>query len=176
MRSATLRSLLPSEPLPRDIEPSYASIDSGTTHGIAFGRNEIVTVIISREDYTKLSAAGTPLPDVVSAALYRYLHAVKRTGYIQKLERSHGWSRGPVISFKCALPKNLVHEIRDLRGRFDGHTVEAVRLFLHGESATVGDTPDQYPSSAERNQGIITTSFAALLLFMSRVFGHPFFD
>jgi len=36
----------------------------------------------------------------------------------------------PDVILRCALPKILCDQIRELRGRFDLHTLEAVKLYL----------------------------------------------
>jgi hypothetical protein len=162
--SSTLRTFEPpaAEPKERDRQ--------------AGGRSEIVTVTVTKGDYRKLAGSRAPCADQVGKALREYLHAVMFEGYIQELERSHGWARGPVVSFKLPLPKDLVEKVRSLRGRFDGHTLEAVRLLMRGDADIVDLIPNQAPSSSDRSRGILSGALAAFLLVMSRIFGQPFFD
>jgi hypothetical protein len=144
----------------------------------ACGRSEIVTIAVTKEDHMRLrlTAAGASYSNEISSALRYYLHAVKHGGYIQQIERSHGWARGPVISFKLPLPKDLVDEVRSLRGRFDGHTLEAVRLLMSGRPGSDDPAPKRAPSSTNRVGGLMSAALAALLLLMSRILGQPFFD
>jgi hypothetical protein len=142
----------------------------------ACGRSEIVTIAVTKEDHIRLTAAGASYSNEISSALRYYLHAVKHGDYIQQLERSHGWARGPVVSFKLPLPKDLVDEVRSLKGRFDGHTLEAVRLLMSGQPGSDDPAPIPSPSSPDRVGGFMSGAIAALLMLMSRIFDHPFFD
>lgn len=44
-----------------------------------------------------------------------------------------------MVDFLAAIPRVLADEIRNLPGRFDGHTIEAVHLFFCAES----DSPEE---------------------------------
>jgi len=92
-------------------------------------RREIVSVAVTEEDYARLKAAGGPHPDQIGTALRYYLHAIGTTSTRRRI-RDVGWARGPVMIFLCALPKQLLDQVRNLTGRFDTHTIEAVRLYM----------------------------------------------
>jgi hypothetical protein len=92
-------------------------------------RLELVSVTVTKEDYAKLKATGGPHPDQISMALRYYLDKVNKTSrhlHVSDL----GWNRGPVTTFPCALPKSLLDDVRNLEGRFDSHTIEAVKRYI----------------------------------------------
>ena len=88
---------------------------------------------VRRSDYLALKAAGGPYPDEIAKALDYYVHLVRETDWRPR-GISFGSSRGPVVHFLTAIPKNIADQVRSLPGRFDGHTIEAVRMFLGGEA------------------------------------------
>lgn len=91
-------------------------------------RRELVSVAVTKEDYEKLKATGGPHPDQISTALQYYLDIVVKTE-THLTAGDLGWNRGPVTIFLCALPKNLLDDVRNLSGRFDSHTIEAVKWY-----------------------------------------------
>lgn len=109
---------------------TIAEVDAGLHANIRpSGGQEIITVLVRLEDYDALKRDGGPRPDQIVLALRHYL----------KLLRENRWNArmsvfcnagGRVKTFSCAIPKALRDEIRDLGGRFDAHTLEAVRLYL----------------------------------------------
>lgn len=92
-------------------------------------RCEIVTVVMRMEDYLKFKEAGGPRPDQIHMALIHYLEMLSKTGWRPKY-RSPSRLYENVTTYKCTLPKSLCEDVRNLKGRFDDHTIEAVRLFL----------------------------------------------
>ena len=137
-------------------------------------RRELVTVTVTEEDFGKLKAAGGPRPSQICAALNRYLHVMSETGR-RSQTNLQGWFRGPVVSFPCALPKSLSDEIRNLAGRFDSHTIDAVRLFFVGTAVGSSDIPPQIHQKPKLSRNSWSTALAALGLVISRVFGQPLF-
>ena len=132
-------------------------------------KREIVTITVTRADYTALKAAGGPDPDGVTTALEYYLDLLRETDW-RPQDISFGWSRGPVVHFLTAIPKDLADEIRSLAGRFDGHTIEAVRMFLGGESDIL-DAASQEPSFASLGGDWVFAQLGALRFFVSRLLG-----
>ena len=92
-------------------------------------RPEIVTVVIRREDYAKLKHAGGPRPDQICMALRHYLKILGEMEWRPSVIDHNGHSQD-VKTFQCGVPKDVCDEIRSLPGRFDTHTIEAMRLFL----------------------------------------------
>jgi hypothetical protein len=90
---------------------------------------EMVTIAITQEDYDELKKSGGPRADQIHMALRHYLKMLNETGW---RPMSNGIERmySTCTIFQCAVQKALCDEIRDLGGRFDTHTMEAVRLFL----------------------------------------------
>ncbi len=133
-------------------------------------RLEIVHVTVAREDYEMLKAVGGPITDYIGMALNHYVHVLKKVTSLPD-GKSWGWRRGPVISFPCALPKDLLDEVRDLPGRFDGHAMEAVRLFFRAENAA-SDSACIPPKSRLRSalsRGLLFTTYGGLVFFASRI-------
>lgn len=92
-------------------------------------RCEMVTIALTQGDYDELKRAGGPRADQIHMALQHYLKMLKDTNWrpiSNGIERMYS----TCTIFQCAVQKELCDEIRDLGGRFDAHTVEAVRLFL----------------------------------------------
>jgi len=92
-------------------------------------RNEICTVVLRREDYTELKKVGGPRTDQVHMALQHYLKMIREGKWLPAAGGKNCF-RGNVVNFQCALRKDLCREVRKLGGRFDSHTIEAIRLFL----------------------------------------------
>jgi len=92
-------------------------------------RPEIVTVVIRREDYAKLQHGGGPRSDQICMALRHYLKVLGDNQWRPARNGQQGqWEH--VTTFMCGVPKDICDEIRSLPGRFDDHTIEAMRLFL----------------------------------------------
>jgi hypothetical protein len=92
-------------------------------------RYEMVTIAITHEDHDELKKSGGPRADQIHMALRHYLKMLNETGWrptANGVERMYS----TCTIFQCAVRKDLCDEIRDLGGRFDAHTMEAVRLFL----------------------------------------------
>jgi hypothetical protein len=108
---------------------TIAEIDDNVGADLCHCGQEIITVLVRLEDYDTLKRAGGPRPDQISLALRHYLKMIRENK--RKPETSPFCNAGGRIkTFRCAIPKNLRDEIRDLGGRFDAHALEAVRLFL----------------------------------------------
>jgi hypothetical protein len=97
--------------------------------GKSRARCEIVTVVMRMEDYLKLKEVGGPRPDQIHMALNHYLEMISKTGWRPKYKGPSRLDEN-VTAYKCTLPKSLCEDVRNLKGRFDDHTIEAVRLFL----------------------------------------------
>ncbi len=104
-------------------KPEIACV--GKTHV----RCEIVTVVMRMEDYLKLKETGGPRPDQIHMALSHYLETINKAGWRPEY-RSSSRLYENVTTYKCTLLKSLCEDVRNLKGRFDDHTIEAVRLFL----------------------------------------------
>jgi hypothetical protein len=92
-------------------------------------KHEIVTVVMRVEDYRKLKILGGPRPDQIHMALYHYLDTMRGLGWQSNL-KSVARMYENVTSYQCTLRKSVCDEIRYLKGRFDDHTIEALRLYL----------------------------------------------
>ena len=130
-------------------------------------KREIVTITVAQADYAALKAAGGPDPDDLTMALNYYVDLLRDTDW-RPQDISFGWSRGPVVHFLTAIPKSVADEIRNLPGRFDGHTIEAVRMFLGGESDIL-DAASQEPSFASLGGDWVFAQLGALRFFVSRL-------
>ena len=91
-------------------------------------RYVLVTVLMRREDYEILKKRGGPRPDQISMALRHYLKLISETKWHPEMS-GEGYSAG-LATFQCPVSKDLWAEIRNLRGRVDSHTLEAIRLWL----------------------------------------------
>jgi len=91
--------------------------------------NELVTIVLRKDDYAALKKAGGPRPDQVHMALRHYLTVIADGKTLPPVDSGRCF-RGNVINFQCSLQKDLCEEIRRMGGRFDSHTIEAFRLFL----------------------------------------------
>ncbi len=92
-------------------------------------RYEIVNVLMRRQDYQSLRKLGGPRPDQISLALRHYLKLIAETKWRPEMNSlEQGELR--LATFQCPVSKELWREIRDLGGRADSHTVEAMRLWL----------------------------------------------
>lgn len=92
-------------------------------------RSEMVTVVLRQEDFRRLKEIGGPRSDQIHMALNHYLETIKQTGW-SPIPNSQLRFYENVTTFKCTLMKSVCEQIRSLKGRFDHHTIEAVRLFL----------------------------------------------
>lgn len=155
------------------------SMSTGLAAGIvktrdseACTRREVVTVAVKAEDFGRLKAAGGPHPDVINAALRHYVDLVREKGWRPR-ETSFGWQRGSVVHFPCAIAKDLAHEIRNLAGRFDGHTIEAVHLLLNAAAPSSNTIPQEILSSPTLRSSFASGVLGVLGLLVSRILGQP---
>jgi len=89
----------------------------------------VINVLMRQEDFEILKKRGGPQPYQISMALRHYLKLIAETKW--RSEMSNTANRvGIFTTFQCTVSKNLWEDIRNLGGRVDSHTVEAVRLFL----------------------------------------------
>jgi hypothetical protein len=133
-------------------------------------RRELVTVTVTEEDFRRLKTSGGLLADRLGMALRRYLHIKESAAGRAQMNR-HGWARGPVVSFPCAISKTLTDKIRNLGGRFDSHTIEAVGLFF-GKSDASNSSPHENRSLPKLHRNLISMALGALSLLVSRIFGY----
>ncbi|AFM23095.1 hypothetical protein [Desulfomonile tiedjei] len=92
-------------------------------------KHEIVTVVMRVGEYRKLKQLGGPRPDQIHMALHHYLGIVRELGWQSNI-KSMARMYENVTSYQCRLRKSICDEIRHLKGRFDDHTIEALRLYL----------------------------------------------
>ena len=135
-------------------------------------RREILTVTLARGDYENLKATGEPRSEDIIEALRFYLDLIRKTDW-RPPESVFGWMRGPVVHFLTAIPRDLADEIRNLPGRFDGHTIEAVRLFLRQSPDSRGFS-HQFDFAPRRGDTVIGNS-GALRTFASRMISYLLF-
>ena len=95
---------------------------------------EIVTVLARREDYAELKKKGDSIGNQIAVAMRHYL---KRMEGVNATSGTPGLRQdmGLVTTFQCGIPKNLCGEMRNLGGRFDFHTIDAIHLFVHGSES-----------------------------------------
>ena len=136
-------------------------------------KREIVTITVTSRDYAALKAAGGPDPAYIATALRYYIGLLRKTDW-RPQGVSFGWSRGPVVHFLTAIPKDVADEVRSLPGRFDGHTIEAVRMFLGGESDIL-EAASQEPGFASHGGDWVSAQLGALRFLVLRLLGHPYF-
>jgi hypothetical protein len=92
-------------------------------------KHEIVNVLVRQKDYLRLKELGGPRPDQISLALQHYLKVIESREVLPKMDEADR-GLGLVTTFRCSISKDIWDELRNLGGRLDSHTVEAVRLFL----------------------------------------------
>ena len=132
-------------------------------------RLELVNVSVAKDDYEKLKAFGGCNRDHIEMALSSYLHLMKNTT-LPRGAMGLGWRRGPVISFLCTLPKELLVELRNLPGRLDDHVIQAVRLLFQddGSGSHVRQVPKSHLSAA-LTRGFLFATYAGAAFFVSRI-------
>jgi len=121
------------------------------------------------EDYARLKATGSLHPDLIQMALRRYVYLIRENGWRPR-QTSFGWNRGRVVHFPTAIPKGLADEIRNLSGRFDGHTIEAINLLLMGETPRVELPAARKPLWTSL---AISGALGACAFVLARVLGQP---
>jgi hypothetical protein len=92
-------------------------------------RYELVNVTMRHEDYDRLREQTISMNEQVSIALVSFLKQIRDDASPEEV-RNAFLPDGDLRSIRCALPKSLCDQIRQLKGRFDLHTLEAVRLYL----------------------------------------------
>jgi hypothetical protein len=90
---------------------------------------ELVTVIMRYIDCEHLRRRSLPMDEHVSLALARYVKQACDDAGSNGVQNAL-LSRGCLRTIRCALPKGLCNQVRALKGRFDLHALEAVRLYL----------------------------------------------
>ncbi len=106
-----------------------SSAESGADCQIHTCKHEIVNVLMRREDYETLKKQGGPRPDQISMALRHYLKLIAEKKWRPEMSDEANRAR-TFATFQCAVSKDLWDGVRNLGGRVDSHTVEAMRLFL----------------------------------------------
>jgi len=106
-----------------------STAESGAEYQINTHKHEIVNVLMRREDYESLKKQGGPQSYQVSMALRYYLRLIAETKWRPEMSDTVDKARG-FTTFQCTVSKDLWDDIRNLGGRVDSHTVEAIRLFL----------------------------------------------
>ncbi len=92
-----------------------------------------------REDESLQKQGGTR-SDQISMALRHYLKLIaEKKGHPEMIDTANK-TRG-FTTFQCAISKDLWDDIRNLGGRIDSHTVEAVRLFPLRDSSDPMTSP-----------------------------------
>jgi len=122
------------------------------------------------EDYARLKATGSLHPDLIHMALRRYVYLIRENGWRPR-QTSFGWNRGPVVHFPAAIPKGLADDIRNLRGRFDGHTIEAVSLLFIREASPLQSS---VAGKTFRTSLAVSGPLEALAFVLARILGQPF--
>ncbi len=158
-----------SDTVPETAESSTTQGDVNHRQTGPSTKREIVTITVTRADYSTLKAIGGPYPDEITKALQYYVELVRTTDWRPR-DISFGWSRGPVVHFLTAIPKPIADQVRSLPGRFDGHTLEAIRLFLGGE-ADILDAASQEPGFTSVRSDWVSAQLGALRFLVSRPFG-----
>jgi hypothetical protein len=131
-------------------------------------RLELVNVTIARNDYEKLKVFGGCNRDYIEMALNCYLHSMKNKP-LPSGATKWGWNRGPVVSFLCTLPKDLLDDVRNLPGRLDDHTMQAVQLlFLDDASRSRDHVPKSHWNDA-LSRGLLFATYAGIAFFVSRI-------
>jgi hypothetical protein len=90
---------------------------------------ELVTVIMRQADYARLDERRLPMDVQISLALQHYLQLIREGKWLAESANSQV-PDGEWKSVRCALSKQLCEQVRGLMGRFDFHTLQAVRLYL----------------------------------------------
>lgn len=104
-------------------------IESQAAAPVQVYRYEIINVLMRRQDYESLRKLGGPRADQISMAFRHYLKLIAETKWLPEMSNTaYGASR--LATYQCPVSKDLWREIRNLGGRVDSHTVEAIRLFL----------------------------------------------
>ena len=106
-----------------------SSVESGAEDQINTHKHEIINVLMRREDYESLKKQGGPRPDQISMALRNYLKLITEAKWCPEMSDAANRA-GRFATFQCTVSKDLWEDIRNLGGRVDSHTVEAIRLFL----------------------------------------------
>jgi hypothetical protein len=106
-----------------------SSVESWAEYQTQTNKHVVITVLMRREDFESLGKRGGPRPDQISMALRHYLKLISDKKWRPEMSDTANTARR-FTTFQCAVSKDLWDEIRNLGGRVDAHTVEAVRLFL----------------------------------------------
>ncbi len=108
-----------------------SSVESGAeyqTHTYTY-KHVVINVLMRQEDYESLKKKAGPRPDQISMALRHYLKLITETKWRPEMSDTANRTQR-FTTFQCTVSKDLWEDIRNLGGRVDSHTVEAIRLFL----------------------------------------------
>lgn len=106
-----------------------SSVELGVELQAHSNKHVIINVLMRQEDFEGLKTRGGPQPYQISMALRHYLKLIAETKWRPEMSDTMDRARR-FRTFQCAVPKDLWDDIRNLGGRVDSHTVEAIRLFL----------------------------------------------
>ena len=106
-----------------------SSLEAGAEFQTRSHKHVIINVLMRQEDFESLKKRGGPQPYQISMALRHYLKLIAETRWRPEISDAVDRTRR-FTTFQCTVPKELWADIRNLGGRIDSHTVEAVRLFL----------------------------------------------
>ncbi len=106
-----------------------SSLDSGATDRNHTYKYEVINVLMRREDFESLQKQGGPRSDQISMALRHYLKLIAEKKGRSEVSDTANKTQG-FTTFQVTISKDLWDDIRNLGGRIDSHTVEAIRLFL----------------------------------------------
>lgn len=134
-------------------------------------RGELVSITVTKEDYERLKASGGLHSDYVVPALWYYLKLMRETSW-RPQANSFGWGRSPVVSFPCAIPVDLLEEMRNLPRRFDGHTIEAIHLFFYDEAVASNKISQEFRAGPTWRRSLASATFGALGLLVWRILGQ----
>ncbi len=106
-----------------------SSAEAGVDFQAHSNKHVLINVLMRQADFESLKKRGGPQPYQICMALRHYLKLIAETKWRPEMSDTVDRARR-FRTFQCTVPKDLWDDIRNLGGRVDSHTVEAVRLFL----------------------------------------------
>ena len=104
-------------------------VESGAEFQTHSHKYVVINVLMRQEDFESLKKREGSQPYQISMALRHYLKLIAEKKW--RPEMSDTANRAGIFAtFHCTVSKDLWDDIRNLEGRVDSHTVEAIRLFL----------------------------------------------
>ena len=159
-----------SDDQPRPTPARVVTIAVGAPEREVRRRIELVNITVARADYEKLKALGGTSADYIEMALSLYVQERKSVPF-RRDPASLGWRRGPVITFPCAIPKDLMDEVRSLPGRFDEHAIDALRLLFREDGIRPAATTQLHDSRlrSEVSRGFRFAAYSGAAFFATRI-------